>query len=283
MKSKITKILCILFVCVFMFMFSSCAGPLDKKPQYKENADGMALYRYKSKSTEDSFSVPEEYEGKRVTELQAFSIANAEYLKKIHIGKNVETIDVWALTNCQNLEAIEVDAENPNYSSLDGVLYNKDQTELLCYPNAKSPIVKNDAGEYVSGGEFIVPSSVKIIRENAFYLCSGLYKIALNEGLEKIENKAFLKCTNLATLEIPSTVTEIGVDAFSYCDALNALEIPSNVQKIGDYAFYATASSIETIHVHQDKPEDIELGKEWYPNKKNTVHDKVTVEYVGKD
>lgn len=282
MKKKMKKILSLCLILVLAFSFASCSGgPFSNAPQYKEDENGFGLYRYKSTSTETEFTVPDEADGKAVTQLMSFSLANAEYLVKLNIGKNIKYIDEWALTNCLNLEEINVDPQNPNFCSVDGVLYTKDKSTLLCYPNSKSPIQKDENGNYVSGGEYTVLPTVKEIRSNAFYLCDKLYKVNLNEGLEKIGNKAFIKCTNLSEINLPSTLTELGVDSFSYCDSVKSLEIPSSVTKIGDYAFYSTASNIDKIVIHQDSEDALELGEDWIPNRANSVQEKVPVEYVG--
>lgn len=278
-KKIFTKFFAVILTVTVAAAFSSCSIS-GKEPQYKETADGYGLYRYQSTSLENEFTVPDTYNGKPVTELQAFSIANAAYLKKINIGKNIKTIDVWALTNCIELESINVSEDNSYFKSVDGVLYNKDMTELIAYPNAKTPLEYDADGNVTGGGAIVIPDTVKAIRDNAFYLCSNLYSVTFNEGIEKIGNKAFLKCYALQEINLPDTVTEIGIDAFSYCDSVKKLEIPSSVKSIGDYAFFSTSSSIEKIIVHQNGPEALELGEDWIPNKKDTINKKVPVEYT---
>ncbi|MGN0485606.1 MAG: leucine-rich repeat domain-containing protein [Acutalibacteraceae bacterium] len=253
----------------------------SNKNAYKDNDDGCGLYRYKSTSTQAVFDVPDTYEGKPVTELMAFSLANSEYLKELNLGENIKRIDVWALTNCPLLERINVDENNPYFSSVDGVLYNKDQTELIFYPNGKSPLVTDESGAVQSGGSLVLPDSVKSIRENACYMCFNLYSLELNAGLESIGNKAFLKCENLRSIDLPDTVKTIGTDAFSYCNSVKELEIPSSVESIGDYAFFSTASQIKKIVVHQGGEEDLTLGKDWLPNQSDSINKKIPVEYVG--
>lgn len=281
MRIPLKKLSALTLALMIMLVFSSCTSPISTGPQYRENEHTAALYRYKSSTTERAFTVADTYAGKPVTELMAFSLANAEYLEELHIGKNIEVIDVWALTNCPLLKAIYVDESNPYFTGLDGVLYNKDMTEILCYPNGKTPIETNESGAVIGGGTLLLPETVKTIRENAFYLCSNLYSVTLNEGLETIGDKAFLKCSNLQNVKLPNTLTEIGTDAFSYCNSLTALEIPASVQSIKDYAFFSTASRIEKIIVHKDSEHDLALGKDWIPGKNSSVRDKVPVEYVG--
>lgn len=282
MKKTVFKAVSVILASVFVVMSLCSCSMTDNAPQYKDNADGCALYRYKSSSTQTELTVPDTYDGKNVTELMAFSVANAEYLEKLNIGANIKTIDKWAMTNCPVLKEINVSEDNPYFTSVDGVLYNKDMTVLLVYPNGKAPLETNDEGKVVGGGEFTVPETVKEIGENAFYICSNLRTIKFSDNVEKIGDKAFLKCGNLAELSFPSSLKEIGVDAFSYCDSLKKVEIPSSVQKIGDYAFFSAGTSIEKIFVYADSENDIELGTKWLPNKKGKINDTVKPEFVGR-
>lgn len=264
-----------------LLSFSSCTSESSGNLQYKDAENGYALYRYKGSSTEKSLTVPDTFNDKPVTELMSFCISNSEYLEELNIGENIQKIDPWALTNCPVLKAINVSADNKYFTSVDGVLYSKDMTKLIAYPNGRTPLVTDKDGKGTGGGTIKLPDTVKVIGENAFYMCSNLYSIEFNEGLQKVENKAFLKCTNLSAVEFPETLTEIGVDSFSYCDSLTHIEIPASVKSIGDYAFFSTASSVDKIVVHQPDADSLTLGKDWVPNKKNNVREKVTVEYVG--
>ncbi len=282
MKKKIIcAVSAILALFTVMFSFSSCTGEESGNLQYKETESGYALYRYSGSSTEKSLTIPDTYDGKHVTELMAFCISNSEYLETLTIGENIEKIDPWALTNCPVLKAINVSENNKYFTSVDGVLYSKDMTKLLAYPNGKTPLVTDKNGKVTGGGSVNLPETVEVIGENAFYMCSNLYSIEFNEGLQTVEDMAFIKCTNLSALYFPSTLTEIGVDSFSYCDSLTHLEIPSCVKSIGDYAFFSTSSSIDKIVIHQPNGDSLTLGKDWIPNKKNNVREKVAVEYVG--
>ena len=63
---------------------------------------------------------------------------NCERLENIKIPKSVESIGIGVFNNCMGLVDITVDENNPCFSSQDGVLFNKDKTELLQYPIGKS-------------------------------------------------------------------------------------------------------------------------------------------------
>lgn len=281
MKKTIFKSISVILASVFVVMSLCSCSMTSRASEYKDNADGCALYRYKGSSTEKVFTVPDTYDGKTVTELMAFSVSNAEYLETLNIGANVKTIDKWALTNCPVLKEINVSKDNPNYTSVDGVLYNKDMTVLLVYPNGKASLETDAEGKVIGGGDFVVPETVKEINENAFYLCSNLRTIKFSPSLEKIGDKAFLKCGNLTEVNFPAMLKEIGVDSFSYCDSIKTVEIPSSVEKIGDYAFFSAGTSIEKIIVHSNE-NDIELGSKWLPNVKGKINVAVEPQFVGK-
>lgn len=281
MKKNIFAVIAFLVVIALSFTAFGAYTYSSNKNSFRETEDGYGLYRYKSTSVQETFDVPAEYEGTPVTDLLSFSVANAEYLKEINISKNIKNIDIWALTNCPLLESINVDEENPYFCSVDGVLYNKDKTELLFYPNGKTALVRDSAGAVIGGGEVVLPDSVVSIRDNAFYLCSNLYSVTFNGGLKSIGNKAFLKCDNLHEIILPDTLEEIGTDAFSYCNSIKEIEIPSSVKTIGDYAFFSTSSQVEKIVMHHSSEDDVELGEDWVPNHSDKINKKIPVEYVG--
>jgi len=102
---------------------------------------------------------------------------------------------------------INVDNGNPNYSSHEGVLYNKLKTQLIKYPAVKT-------------GSFSIPASVTSVENFAFYGCSGLTSITISEAVTSIGFGAFFYCKGLTSITIPSLVTFIGRDAFNNCTGL---------------------------------------------------------------
>ena len=71
---------------------------------------------------------------KPITSVRQFTLNCDDKIKTIRIGADVLEIDGKAFYSCWALQNIEVDENNPNYCDVDGVLYNKDKTEILCYP-----------------------------------------------------------------------------------------------------------------------------------------------------
>lgn len=270
----------VLAVIILMLTFSSCSIN-QKVTQFKETDGGMMLYRYGGASTETEYTIPDEYEGSPVVEVADFGLANSEYLTKITIGKNVSKVNDWSFTNCAKLKEFVVDPENEYFTTIDGILYTKDLTELVSYPNAKTELVRDDKDKACGGGVIVLPEECKVIRTNAAYLSMNLWEVKWNNGLEKIGDRAFLKCWHLSNADLPNTVKEIGTDAFSYTDTLQKLEIPSSVEKIGNYAFYSTDSGITEVIIHNEEGA-VELGKNWQPLVKGK-RTKAPVQYVGVD
>lgn len=116
----------------------------------------------------------------------------------------------------REVKSIEVPAENKFFSSFDGILYNKEQTELLKCPISHGP-------------ELTFPTTLKKIRENAFRECANLTSVTLPEGVEEVGNYTFFECRSLRELILPSTVRVLGENVFAHCTRLGMLEMESAV------------------------------------------------------
>ena len=144
-------------------------------------------------------------ETKPITSVRQFTFNCDDKIKTIRIGANVTKVDPKAFYSCWALQNIEVDENNPNYCDVDGVLYNKDKTEILCYPcdhdeylrqkyGYENELYRNDVTpEYQNDIQtYVVPSTVKKIGEMCFNY-ANLRVIYLPEGLETIETLAVFK------------------------------------------------------------------------------------------
>ena len=124
---------------------------------------------------------------------------------------------------CQDLTTIDVAPSNPAYSSLNGVLFDKNRTTLIRYP------IGNTATTYV------IPDTVTSIGVYAFNYCANLTNVVMGNKLASIGNAAFENC-GLSNVTIPNGVMNIGDAAFSGT-ALASVTIPDSVTNIGSYAF----------------------------------------------
>lgn len=144
-------------------------------------------------------------ESKPITSVRQFTLNCDDKIKTIRIGADVLEIDGKAFYSCWALQNIEVDENNPNYCDVDGVLYNKDKTEILCYPCDHDEYLRQKYGyerelyrdevtpEYEKDVQtYVVPSTVKTLGEMCFNYANLRY-IYLPEGLETIETLAVFK------------------------------------------------------------------------------------------
>ncbi len=131
----------------------------------------------------------------------------------------------------------DVYPENANYSSIDGILYNKDVTKLICCPGAKISVT--------------IPNSVTSIGDYAFSRCSSLESVTIPDSVTSIGDYAFSRCSSLASVTIPNSVTSIGNYAFSRCSSLESVTIPNSVTSIGSSPFYG-CSKLKNIDVYPE-------------------------------
>ncbi len=142
-----------------------------------------------------------------VTTIGYSAFSNCDCLTSVTIPDSVTTIGYSAFRYCDGLVEITVDTANPSYSSLDGVLFNKDQTTLIQFPGGKA-------------GDYSIPDSVTAIGSYAFYNCDGLTSVTIGSSVTTIGYSAFSNCDCMTSVTVPDSVTTIGVVAFAYCDGL---------------------------------------------------------------
>ena len=170
-----------------------------------------------------------------VTTIGAGAFCLCESLTGVTIPHSVTSIGADAFGRCFSLLEIIVDKNNTMYSSIDGVLFSKDQTILIRYPIAKP------------GHTFIIPEGVTTIADDAFCNCERLTELELPIGTAEIGASAFAYCTRLANILIPHSVTSIGEMAFRSC-SLTSIEIPNRVTTIGDFTF-DDCTSLESVTI----------------------------------
>ena len=123
----------------------------------------------------------------------------------------IEIVDTYygsvPFSFCDALISIDVNSNNKNFSSVNGVLFSKDGATLIAYPAGRN-------------GNYIVPTAVKNIEHGAFYNCRKLTSLVIPEGVANIADNEFAGCVNLNSISIPKSVINVGAWPFSGCNAL---------------------------------------------------------------
>ena len=253
-------------------------------------------------SSLESLSIPE-----TVTEINDPFISY-DSLKKLTILGNLSTVDTNSFSDSMietlsfskkvndftswttrleyqfpNLKSINFDAENPNYTSVDGVVFSKDKTELICYPKAKEDL------------KYSIPTTTTTISMYAFYQVQNLLEIDLPSSLAKIKSNAIYNCTNLTILNIDKVDFSGGVSAVSLNKNLKKIVFSQNVKSIDlfEVFFGFDISRIQTIEVNEtnsvfSSEDGVLFNKDktkllYYPEGKETEEYTIpsTVLYVG--
>lgn len=158
-------------------------------------------------------------------------------------GTKIETITLPAsltklngrpFDNCASLKSVTVAADNANYTSEDGVLFNKAKTTLLLYPAAKVAF------------EYDTPNGLLEIADYAFANASLLETVRINEGVEKVGSYVFQKASALETVEIADSVKSIGRLAFYNCNSLANVKLSASLTTLPSNLFYS-CPMLETL------------------------------------
>ena len=187
-----------------------------------------------------SVTIPES-----VTYIGGYAFAECYSLKYADIPANVSGIGASPFYNCRSLENINTDEANKWYTTVDGVLYDKDKTELINYPAGKKD------------SSYVIPEGIRTIREKAFYGCLNLCELTIPDSVTEIESGAF-ECSSLisdeygtikyvdgwvvgsghtANVVLKDGTRGIAFEAFSCDEIIEKVTMPDTVKYINAYAF----------------------------------------------
>ncbi len=193
-----------------------------------------------------------------VTSIGGRAFENCTNLTSVTIPGSVAGIGDGAFNGCTSLIAINVATGNQNYISVNGVLYNKDKTTVICYPAGK----KDKSYTIING--------VTYIGEHAFEYCTSLTSITIPSGVMGIGDWAFLGCSKLTSITIPNGMTCIGYRTFEDCSSLTSITIPDSVVDIGYYAFRG-CKSLTAINVATGNQDYVSVNGVLYNKDKTTI------------
>lgn len=223
------------------------------------------------------WTIPSTLGGVPVTKVRAYFYRLSE-LTSITFPSSITRIDGWgSFEGCTNLERINIPAEvtslsnslfssldhaievnidpnNENYSFENGILYNKDKTQLL---NAKN-----------ASGAVVIPNTVTTIKENSFYQAENITSVTLPSSVTTIEMTAFYYMPNLQSIEIGSSLNSIEDLNFCKCPMLTEIVVsPSN----------ANFSSENGVLYNKDKTILVS-----HPSARNAVNIRDSVTKIGR-
>ena len=230
---------------------------------YLGNEENPYLVLIKAKNT--NITSCEINDGSRT--LSQYSFKDCSLLNEISVPSNVVYINEDSFAGCSSLSAINVEEENTNYTSIDGLLVDKNKTKIIDIPQAITKISIPDSFTSIEADAFYSCTSLEELtlpglfnhylgyyfRNNSYdnsydnsYVPKSLKKVTINSG--DIPGYAFSNCSSLTSITIGNNVTSIGNFAFSYCSSLTSITIPDSVTSIGYCAFF-DCSSLTSITI----------------------------------
>jgi hypothetical protein len=157
--------------------------------------------------------IPSTTNGYPVTSIGANAFYNSSVIS-VTIPASVTSIVGPVFYFCSTVTAINVNSNNPDYSSIAGVLFNKSQTTLIEYPGGLA-------------GSYTIPNSVTSVGDEAFAFCYHLTGIAIPNSVNSFGIGTFEYCP-LTSVTIPSSVTSIGSGPFAGCTRLAAITVDTS-------------------------------------------------------
>ena len=250
-RIKKTVFVIVLLIAIFAAMFFSVKAVHSDLYKYKELPDGTyELVRFSNTGSITDLTIDyvvdlktgEKDLSKPITSINEYAFNGDETLHNITFGKDVKYIDSKAIYSCWYVRNVWIDDENPYYCDIDGVVYNKDVTEAVFYPNyhdlqlmiengyATEEVDKNGNRKFISK---VTDENGNLVDEKGNNLVERIW------GTNKLYDEQFYQTYNRTcrTYVIPSTVTKINELAFAYSNIVD-LYIPEGVTKMDNMAVF---------------------------------------------
>lgn len=171
--------------------------------------------------------------------------ANNEDLTSVTIPKTIERFDIDGFAGCTNLQNIYIDEANSVYSSVDGVVFCKDRSELLYYPQGRTgsysipegtKAIGDQAFMYSDLSSISMPDSVETLGISAFLGAGKLSSINLSKNILKLPSSCFAG-TAFSSFEVPATINQMADNVFANCPNLESVKLPSKLNRMGGCCF----------------------------------------------
>ncbi len=232
-------LIAVIIVSVALSMYFSIMSVVQRGSlEFKETAEGITFTRYSNVDKEPLRELDIDYvfamengkqvkdETKKISAVGAFALNGEGNVRVINIGPDVEFIDSKAFYSCWALERIEVDENNPYYSDIDGVLYNKDQTVIMNYPCNHDQYLRVKYGYDIPEAEKQDGDWDKY-KEPARDTDTATYSAQLGNPDVTIEQYR----KDIQTYVVPSSVEVINDLAFAYTN-IQEIYLPEGLKRI---------------------------------------------------
>ncbi|HEY5593007.1 MAG TPA: leucine-rich repeat domain-containing protein, partial [Paludibacter sp.] len=203
-----------------------------------ENVSSIGDYAFIGSTNLKNIIVPN-----AVISIGQSAFAGCSNVNDIALGSSVAQIGSGVFTGCSSLLNINVDNSNATYSSINGVVFSKDQLTFIQYPTGRS-------------GEYEIPAFVKTIGTNAFMSCQGLQSVLIPQSITSIQSSAFANCNGLTSVSIgnpdsiSSAVISIAANTFTGCLGITKLVLNKNFSySSGDNSPFKNLTSLATLQI----------------------------------
>ena len=165
--------------------------------------------------------------------IETYAFEGCSALTDITIPETCTTLGDFVFDGCSALKEIQVADSNPNYQDIDGVLFSKDGSTLIKYPDDSDLV------------DYVVPDGCTRLEDWSFTGAKSLKSIDI-QNIQELGEDVFFYCQSLTDMTIPDSITEIPNNTFTYCTELTSITLPKQLTSIGDFAFY-TCVRLENI------------------------------------
>ncbi len=211
-KIRYLILLCFFECSVFTILSAESEIIRTENYSYRLSDEGAFIHSYTGGKSQ--LTLPAEIDGNLVVGISERAFIAHPKLRFVFIPPTITQIGEGAFAGCLSLRDILVDPLNPNYTSTNGVLFDKEIKRLIQYPaGSKKPYYE-------------VPIGTTSIDPYSFIFCKNLNYILLPEGIEQIGHHAF-EGASITRIELPSSINKLGQYAFLSCDALKSIQIVS--------------------------------------------------------
>ena len=161
---------------------------------------------------------------------------NCRSIKNLNIPRNLTDIAYTALAGLSGVVYFTCSPFNPKYKAVDGIIYNKDMTMLVAYPQA------------APATSFVIPSSVTTLYDYCMHNCDNLTEVTIPESVTLFGMNVFSGSDNIQSIDVPDGVTKMGVTVFGNCPKLARVHLPASLDSIKNSCFYG-CKSLEEVTI----------------------------------